>query len=452
MAGQRQDYKRFNRREFIRRSALTSLAVSSGGVLLSACGDDGNGNGNGEEPAAAANGNGNGPASGDPIVIGATWPMTGPAAAWGQEPFFAAQIVIESINENGGIQSMGGRPLEIVTADHENAPRLVVSETERLISREDVVIMAGFSSSGASAVGRDVVERLEMPCVDFAYADDLTDGDPHWFFRSSIRTGLLAESGVAFAQAMEAERGQEIQRVVLLHEDGPFGTEALEHAAAEIEANTNWDIIDTISYSAAELSDAAPLIRRMTGENVDVLFASTQVSDGVMAQQAMNELGFHPMAAIHLAGAPYNQDFIDALGSEADHVYNAVGFSPAMYDGLGEDKQSIMDRFREEWDIPVNNHASQAFNMIFTIVDALERAGTTDNEEVREAIAETDLSWDDSPYLLAPGGVRFNERHDNELAEVFMFQMMDSQLNPVWPEEEALEEAVWPHPEWDGEA
>ena len=420
------DQYAMSRRGLLKAAGLSGLAL--GGLGLAGC----------------RNGNSSGGNSDDLILIGACMPMTGAAAGWGKESFYAMTSVASAVNKAGGIKSMKGRKIKVIVADNEGVPRKVATETERLIAREKVVAMTGFTTSSASTVGREIVERQKMPTLDCAYANNLTDDNPEWYFRSSIRTSILAESGVAFAREMSSSKDVPLERVILLHEDGPFGTEAIDFAAKEIE-NTDWEVVDRLSYSAAELTDAAALVRRIKSARPDVVFVATSVSDGILVQKAINSLNVSVKGGfIHLAGAPYNQDFINAMGTGADGVFDSIGFTPPMAEKLTEESQVAIKDYTKRWKIPLNNHAAQNMTMMAAMVDSLERAGSTDPDAIREAIAATDLDWTEMPHVVAPNGVKFNDRHDNERADTFVAQMKDSVLEPVWPQEYAIRQPNWP--------
>ena len=70
----------------------------------------------------------------DPVKIGAIHPLTGGLAGAGTRMDNAAKMAVEEINEAGGIASLGGAPLELISADSTGAPDVGQSEAERLIS------------------------------------------------------------------------------------------------------------------------------------------------------------------------------------------------------------------------------------------------------------------------------------------------------------------------------
>ena len=98
------------------------------------------------------------------IRIGFLTPLTGPSAALGQQVEWAANMVVDLINEPNpdyhmafaageGLPNLNGAKIEIVVADHKSDPTTAVAEARRLISEENVVAITGeFTSADGYTV------------------------------------------------------------------------------------------------------------------------------------------------------------------------------------------------------------------------------------------------------------------------------------------------------------
>jgi branched-chain amino acid transport system substrate-binding protein len=85
----------------------------------------------------------------------------------------------------------------------------------------------------------------------------------------------------------------------------------------------------------------------------------------------------------------------------------------------------------------------QAF---FALADAINRAGSTDPEKIREALSKTDLK----PEQLMMGyqGVKFDATGQNILASTYLIQMQGKQYQLVWPDAAANAKLQWPMAGW----
>ncbi|MBI3122120.1 MAG: ABC transporter substrate-binding protein, partial [candidate division NC10 bacterium] len=78
------------------------------------------------------------------------------------------------------------------------------------------------------------------------------------------------------------------------------------------------------------------------------------------------------------------------------------------------------------------------------LIDALERAASTDPAKLREAIAKTNLK-----QHIAPGdAIVFNEQGQNVNATVTMQQVQKGQIRVVLPKAYADADPIFPIPGW----
>jgi branched-chain amino acid transport system substrate-binding protein len=109
----------------------------------------------------------------------------------------------------------------------------------------------------------------------------------------------------------------------------------------------------------------------------------------------------------------------------------------------------INDQYVESFDEPfLQEHAGEGYAMAQVIVDALERAGSADPTDVRDAMRDTSLEQP-NPAAIMPGGrIEFDETGWNRNVFPIMIQWQDSVPRTVYPFELSIEDAVWPVPPW----
>ena len=100
----------------MRKNWIVGLALAAP-LALAACG------GSAPPGTPGAGGGGGGTAgSGQTIKIASLHPLSGSSAADGQQMDNGAKLAVEAINNAGGIASMGGAKLELLSADSKGAP------------------------------------------------------------------------------------------------------------------------------------------------------------------------------------------------------------------------------------------------------------------------------------------------------------------------------------------
>jgi len=80
------------------------------------------------------------------------------------------------------------------------------------------------------------------------------------------------------------------------------------------------------------------------------------------------------------------------------------------------------------------------------LAEAIDRAGSTDPEKIRDALIKTDLK----PEQLMMGyqGIKFDETGQNILAATYLIQLHGGRYELVWPEKAATSQLQWPMGGW----
>jgi len=271
------------------------------------------------------------------IPIGVVVGLTGSGADYGRDAQRAFQLVADRVNRSGGIKSLGGATLKLIVADHQSDLRVASSETERLITRENVLGILGWAASGPARVGSEVSERYKVPAIDTSVDYKLTERGLKYFYRAAINTRQTCERGVEFVREMEKASGVAVKRVAILHEDLAYGTGAGDLYKAAIEKMGGWQLVDRVAYTAAKLNEATGIVNKLKAQNVDVVFQASYPADGILIQRAMKQLRLNLFANVHPAGAPPNLQYVGNLKDDADYVITALGWTPAWSTGCRPD-------------------------------------------------------------------------------------------------------------------
>jgi branched-chain amino acid transport system substrate-binding protein len=264
------------------------------------------------------------------IPIGVVVGLTGAGADYGRDALRAFQLVVDRVNRNGGIKAHGGAKVVLHIADHQTDLRVTSSETERLITRQNVLAILGWAASGSARVGSQVSERYSVPSIDTSVDYKLTERGLKYFYRAAINTRQTCERGVEFVAEMEKTSGVPVKRVMILHEDLAYGTGAGDIFQAAIERIGRWELVDRVAYTASKLTEATGIVNKIKALNVDVVFQASYPADGILIQRAMKQLRLNLFANVHPAGAPPNLQYVESLKDDANFVITVLGWTPNM--------------------------------------------------------------------------------------------------------------------------
>jgi len=383
------------------------------------------------------------------IPIGVVVGLTGAGADYGRDAQRAFQLVVDRVNKSGGIKSLGGATVKLLIADHQTDLRVASSETERLITRENVLGILGWAASGPARVGSEVSERYQVPAIDTSVDYKLTERGLKYFYRAAINTRQTCERGIDFILEREKALGTQVKRVAILHEDLAFGTGAGDVYKAAIERVGRWQLVDRVAYTAAKLTEASGIVNKLKAQKVDVVFQASYPADGILIQRAMKQLRLNLFANVHPAGAPPNLQYVDNLKDDANYVFASLGWAPSVVDKLPAGPRATVDDYTKRYGVAVQDQAAYSLSAAAAMMAALSQIKTLDRAALWQAIDKIDVTFGQDPNVIIPFGVKWDEKHDNAKAQPVVAQILDKVLTVVSPKELASRDPVVPAPAWD---
>ena len=179
--------------------------------------------------------------------------------------------------------------------------------------------------------------------------------------------------------------------------------------------------------------DYVPLIARARDGGAQVLLALPTGPDGIALVKQMKELAFTPAASVILR-APDGATWTQNLGRDGDGAMQIVGWSAT---GAIPGARELARRYQERHNRPPGSSTGSAYAVVQVLADALGRAGSTDRQAIRDALAATNLT------TTAIGPVRFNPDGSGQVAAV-VTQYQDGEQVAVWPRGLAARPVAYP--------
>ncbi|KPK02980.1 MAG: hypothetical protein AMJ56_20280 [Anaerolineae bacterium SG8_19] len=108
----------------------------------------------------------------------------------------------------------------------------------------------------------------------------------------------------------------------------------------------------------------------------------------------------------------------------------------------------MRDRFESLYGEEMRTSAVLAYQAMYIIADAVERAGSADTAAIRDALAETNYADHILPYS---GPITFDDTGETEVASpvvMVVMQVQDGQIVQVWPTDLAETEPIFPCVSW----
>ena len=156
-----------------RKSVAAVSTVAALAMTLAACGSSSGGGSSSSAAATSASASASasasdsgGGATGDPIVLGTTLPLTGPLGVFGPPIQAGYEQAVAAINAAGGVD-VGGtkRPLKLVIKDSKSDPTVVTSTTKSLITDDQAVALLGSVTPPLTIPFSVVADSEQIPAM-----------------------------------------------------------------------------------------------------------------------------------------------------------------------------------------------------------------------------------------------------------------------------------------------
>ncbi len=364
------------------------------------------------------------------VNVGILFPMTGDMGDKGLDCARGIDLAIEEINASGGIASLGRARLMVVYGDTCGRPETGVKEAERLIREKNAVALIGTYQSSVTKPATQLAERLETPfIVSISIADIITERGFRYTFRVQPKAQYYGRDQVQFLKDLKELAGYPVKRVALLHENTDFGTAS---ALAQKKALHDYglDLAIEVSYVAEGITDLTKEVARVLAAKPDAIIETTYLHDSILIRKALRKAGSR-IPLVDTAGGTVSPEYVRELGDLAEGTLTSSEFSK-----FTETGRELNNRFRKRFGFDITGDSAYAYQAVWVLKDALERAASPDRKRLREALAETSLPK--GPHMVLPSErIHFDASGQNESARLFIVQIQRGELVPVWPREYA---------------
>lgn len=374
-------------------------------------------------------------ASGEPILVGGIWPVTGNLALLGSYQQHGATLAVDEINAAGGIACLDNRPLELIVGDTQGDTEVGGSESERLMDEGAVSLIGALQSAVTFITTQNAARRGIPHLVDEGISDSITDRGFDNIFRITGSTRLVASK---LTETLASELDPAVGSIVIMHEDSLFGTSVGDIFEEELDGS-GVEVLDRIPYPASA-SDLTTQIARVKDLAPDALVHIGYLTDGSLIARQAREQELESALIGLVSGGFSHPGFVSDLGPLANGVMDLNwGVSPN-----AENSAELAERYDEAYpDDGWNHHALNSYVAVEVLADALERACSTEGADLITALQETNLT---DHALGQPGPIQFDEKGENINAQPLLFQIQDEEILIAAPEDYATTELEWPQP------
>ena len=367
---------------------------------------------------------------GNEVLLGGAISQTGQYAEPAGRQVNSIKLWTDEINARGGLL---GHKVVVRLLDDKSEIQTAIKLYEKLITEDKVDLLLAPYSSGITEAVANVNERYKMPFVAYGAAST-----PIWQKGRKYIFQIVAVAEDYQKGALHLAKQAGVKTIAIIGQDSLFPRQAGK-GAKDWAAKLGIQVVLEENYPTKQ-TDFSSLLQKIKASGADAVISNSYFADSAAQLRQMKELNLNFKLFSSTIG-PSLPGFPEQLGGTAEYVLGFSQWEPLPHilklPGMKEYIEAYEKRFGEK----PNYHAGGAYGALQVTEAALKKAGSFDNEKLREALATIDV-------MTAYGRYKVNERGENS-HEGLTFQVLKGQRKVVWPEKWAETKAELPVPEWN---
>jgi branched-chain amino acid transport system substrate-binding protein len=315
------------------------------------------------------------------IVIGASVPDTGPAAAPAMWQRWGYQLAIDEANTAGGVL---GKKVELLAYDNRCNPSEAVNVANKLVEAK-VVTVVGAHCSSATLATMPLIAAAKIPLVDgVASSPKITElsgiGGNEWAFRiNPTDDDMMQALGLYLGQ------NSNIKRVAILGEDTDFGRGGAA-AFTTVAKKNGLEVIST-DFHPQSYPDFTSLLTRIQQSKPDAIAIFQLAGDQLNFLRNAMQLGVKIPYIGRFDPGGNNLQIIQAGGMEGSitaWTYSYLVDTPANKAFAAEiEKRHKTTPVLQTW---------AGYDVMRLVLTAIKEAGSTDPTAIRDAIKKIEFT------------------------------------------------------------
>ncbi len=388
---------------------------------------------------------------GQPLKIGFVTSLTGPFTGWGVPASIVYQWVVDQVNKEGGIKSMGGAKVELYISDCESDPKKVATEVEKMITLRKPQVMLNVIGSPLTKVALPVCQRHKIAMVGMDYSDELYELNNPFWFGVFPKVSKMATQVVDLFIKTGNETGHPVKRAAVLCQDGSFGETAHDSYVRYLQEK-GVEVVAKEIFPTGKVADFSDTMAKFKARKADALFSSCVPYDSVLITKGIKAADFNPLGFAFVCTCIDTPDYLK-LGKDADFAFGSPVLPREDVVPMIKGAESTLNKFYsdvgEKGKLCSPMWTLQLMLTIGPVIHAFEKAASYDRAVLRETIAKLELKTGDR-FIYWPGGVKFDKTGFNYKASTIGGQYQNLKLKVMYPDELVIpgNKPVWPIPKW----
>lgn len=321
--------------------------------------------------------NGGNAASGDTIKIGGIGPLTGGAASYGISVKQGAQVAVDEINAAGGIL---GKQIEFMFEDDENKEQNSVNAYNTLMDKDMQVLIGSVTSNPCIAVADESVKDGILQITPSGSAKDCTKNDNA--FRICFTD---PQQGEKMAEYITGTAG--LKKVAAIYDSSDaYSTGILDAFEAKL-TSLGGELVAKEAFVSGD-KDFKAQLTKISGTDAECLFMPFYYTEVAYVAEQAKSLGI----SLPYFGCDGWDGVIKQLNGDTSSIEGAIFLTPFIATSENETVQKFVKAYEEKYSATPDQFAADAYDAVYAVKAAAEKAGAMENDALIKAMTEITLT------------------------------------------------------------
>lgn len=331
-------------------------------------------------------------ASGEKFLIGGSGPLTGESASYGISVKQGGQIAIDEINEAGGVLVNGTKILlDFKYLDDEAGAQQAIAAYGSLVDDGVDAIMGTVTSGSCEAIVDLTKEDGLLQVSPSGSSENCTKNDNN--FRICFTDPL---QGVTMADYAVTTMGY--KNVAMIYNVGDTYSSGMAKAFAEEVKNLGGTMVAEESFTTGDV-DFNSQLTTIKNAKADVIFVPAYYQD---AAYIVNQAKQQGMSVPFIGGDGW--DGILGQVEDASTVEGVVFLSPFLASDETPVVKNFVEKYKAAYNATPDQFAADAYDGIYVIKAAMEKAGSVKGEDLVKAMTEISVEGTTGSMTFTPEG------------------------------------------------
>jgi branched-chain amino acid transport system substrate-binding protein len=313
-----------------------------------------------------------------PVKVGAIFAVTGGASNLGMPEAKTAEMLVEKINKEGGVN---GHKIELLVKDSGGKPENAVSLAKQLIEEENVLAIIGPSTSGETMAIKNICQEGKTILISCAAAEIIVNPVASYVFK------VPQNDSDAVRHIYQVMKAKGIKKIGVITSNDGYGVAGGKQLAglADLAGIT---IAISEAYDKQE-TDLTGILTKVKGQDVNAVVNWSIVPAQSLVARNMKQIGLD--VPLFQSSGFGNIKYVQAGGEAANGTIFPCG-RLLVADELPDNhpQKAVLTAYQKDYESRFKEDAStfggHTYDALLVLTEAIKKAGSTDREKVRDAM------------------------------------------------------------------